>query len=165
METHYYFGYGSNLHPGYMEHRLAGSKFVGSGVLGNYRLEFNKVGKDKSGKANIMKCGNARVYGSLYSISATNLDKLDKQELGYQRIYVDIQCNSKIVRATTYKALDSFTGQVKPFGWYLELVLFGARGTGIDSGYIKQLENVITQIDTNRERRKKYTEIMACLGE
>ena len=102
MTDNYYFGYGSNLHPKYMAYRLTSSKFVGVGKLYDHKLTFNKLGKDNSGKANIIKCEDYTVWGSVYLLSSKELSRLDAQEKGYRRVVLQVLLNSNIVSVYAY---------------------------------------------------------------
>ncbi len=164
MSNIYYFGYGSNLHPDYMELRLSNSIFLDVGKLNNYKLLFNKLGKDGSGKANITPYKNEKVLGSVYLLSQEKLAKLGKQEKGYKTIKVPILLNSKEIEAFTYQAESNFISDVKPFSWYLDLVLLGANKVNLNEEYIVKIKSIDTESDLNKERQKKYNDIIRSLN-
>ena len=160
MTNNYYFGYGSNLHPKYMAYRLTNTKFVGVGKLYDHKLIFNKLGKDNSGKANIIKYEDYIVWDSVYLLSSKELSRLDTQEKGYRRVVVQVLLNSNIVSVYAYQALEAYIRDTEPFGWYKELVLSGAKKIGLNKNYIRNTQSVESQEDLLSKRELKYMDII-----
>jgi len=65
----YYFAYGANMLREVIENRLGSVSDLGICVLDQYRIEFNKIGTDGSGKGNIIKDRNLHVIGVAYELS------------------------------------------------------------------------------------------------
>ena len=91
MSTFLYFAYGSNMSEKRLKKRVSSAKVVGTGVLKNYCLTFNKTSIDGSGKCNIECCKSDEVYGVLFEIDEYQKCCLDKVEEGYNSKCVKIE--------------------------------------------------------------------------
>jgi gamma-glutamylcyclotransferase len=69
------------------------------------------------------------------------------------------------IPATTYLAKESEVG-LKPYDWYLALVVAGARQHNINSGYSTGLSHLRYEIDTKLDRRsrKEAIEVLKTAG-
>ena len=63
-----YAAYGSNLHPGRLRKRVPSADLVGCAKIEGWSLNFNKRGKDGSGKCSIGVSRNSFVYVAVYDM-------------------------------------------------------------------------------------------------
>lgn len=105
------------------------------------RLECNKHGRDGSGKANLMEAAGETVWGVLYRLSRHQLDTLDRFEGGYTRAELEVHAADATHRAWTYVSL-RLTEDPRPFDWYKELMLAGAREHGLPDEWLARLQTL-----------------------
>lgn len=129
--------------------RCSSSRFISRAKVNGYKLLFNKRSKDKSGKANLIYTGDkSLVWGVIFDISEDQKPILDKAEgLGkgydeYKLIVIndleqEIECVCYI--ATDEKYLDN---NLKPYDWYKEYCLIGAKQHNLPEDYILTIESV-----------------------
>ncbi len=160
-DTVYYFAYGSNMSSARLGARLSTSRSVGIGALPAHRLEFHLLSSsDGSAKCDAFHTGRAEdvVHGVLFSFAAHELPVLDRYEsrgVAYERAEVEIlRADGGRVQAYTYRALVAEPGP-RPFDWYKEHVVRGAREHGLPSSYVAALEAVPAEIDPDSERRAR----------
>ncbi|PFH51758.1 hypothetical protein AMATHDRAFT_141847 [Amanita thiersii Skay4041] len=70
-----YFGYGSNIWRDQMSRRCPQSTFIGIGILADWRWIINT-----RGSGNVVPSQEDVVYGSLYELSQSDEEELDKYE-------------------------------------------------------------------------------------
>lgn len=108
-----------------------------------------------------MQCGLYRkirrhCFGALFSIQTIHLPQLDKFEgrgYGYERKSVQVNLPSgESSTAETYIAI-KVDSSLRPFDWYKEHVLRGARAISLPPSYIASIEAVVADIDTDEQRR------------
>jgi len=82
------------------------------------------------------------VWGVLYEIESSDLDKLDKAEGGYQRTTMRVQTNEdKLVAAEVYISTEVVLEAI-PFDWYKELLVSGAQEHQLPENYIDFLKKL-----------------------
>ena len=164
MNTFLYFAYGSNMSESRLRDRVSSAKVIGTGVLHNYCLTFNKCSIDGSGKCTIECCESHEVYGVLFEIKKKQEKCLDKVEglcKGYTDITVPIkirnykqpetyQCRTTIC-AKTYQATAP-KKDLKPYFWYKQHVLVGAIEQNLPPSYIHRLIQVPAKKDPCQKR-------------
>ena len=154
-----YFAYGSNLHPLRLLERVPSAEFVGIAVYDAHRIAFEKHGRDSSGKCNLVSTGNAgdRAYGAIYTLEAEHKPILDRFEgRGYRDRPVTVQSHGRDYACFTYVAEESHIDKrLKPFHWYQQLVVLGARYHRFPEKYISMLESFDSIEDTDTERRRQ----------
>ena len=75
------FCYGSNMSTDRITERCSSSTFISIAKVKGYKLLFNKISKDKSGKANLIYTGDdSLVWGVIFDISEDQKPILDKAE-------------------------------------------------------------------------------------
>ena len=143
------FCYGSNMNTERITERCSSSRFISRAKVNGYKLVFNKKSKDKSGKANLIYTGDkSLVWGVIFDISEDQKPLLDKAEgLGrgyddYKLIVIndleqEIECVCYI--ATDEKYLDN---NLKPYDWYKEYCLIGAKQHNLPEEWILVLERL-----------------------
>ncbi|MHB1117926.1 MAG: gamma-glutamylcyclotransferase family protein [Minisyncoccota bacterium] len=139
----YYFAYGSNMLRKRIEDRVGTVADLGMGVLGKYKIKFNKQGKDGSGKTNIVPDSDSRVLGVVYELSEEQLGILDGKEVGYKREPLPIEINGKFADIEVYIALaNTINDNLLPTMEYLTHLINGAKEHGFPSEYVRFLEEV-----------------------
>lgn len=172
--TFLYFAYGSNM----LTQRLAANKRcpsarpVGVAYADGYALEFSKrSNKDGSGKGSLIKASGERAYGVLFEIEDGELAALDREEgngYGYRRedgFAVRRAGTHEEVATRTYIATVRDT-TLRPFDWYLALIVAGARQNAVPPDEIERLLAVSYDVDArhDRERRQDAIEALALAG-
>ena len=80
-----YFAYGSNLDLPQMKRRCPSSKLISKGSLSGYRLTFNRFSSGwGGGVADVIQKQGSKVWGLVFEISDSDLDRLDRYE-GYYK--------------------------------------------------------------------------------
>ena len=80
-----YFAYGSNLDLPQMKSRCPESKLISKGSLSGYRLTFNRFSSGwGGGVADVIQAQGSKVWGLVFEISDTDLERLDRYE-GYHK--------------------------------------------------------------------------------
>jgi gamma-glutamylcyclotransferase len=120
---------------------------VSIGEMRGAGLRFHKIGRDGSGKCNVVTAGEYEetVLGAVYRLTRNQVRALDGFESlgqGYERHVTDICFPSGgIGRCFTYVAMPEFIDErLAPFSWYTALVALGARYHGFPQEYIAKLE-------------------------
>ncbi len=159
----YYLAYGSNLHPLRLNERVHSAKHVGEITISGYKLKFNKIGVDGSGKCNIKKtnCKDSVVKFVLFRFNDIEKQELDKYESyghGYDVHYIDLIVNGLVITAFTYIAMENYiNNDLSPFSWYKSLVILGMKHYSFDKHYIEKIEKTKAIEDENFERVEKNT--------
>ena len=140
-----YFGYGSNMSRNRIEERLGRVERRGPASVPGWRLAFHKWSRDGSGKCDAVFTGNPadRLWGALDRLSDHQMTTLDRLELGYDRRAVEVSCEGRIETAMLYVARDArIDPRLRPYRWYKDFVLAGARELGLPPEYIACIEEV-----------------------
>jgi hypothetical protein len=153
------FCYGSNLPTRRLKERIGGFKLLGVAELKKYKLLFNKISIDRSGKANIQYTNeNANVVsGIVIEITDKQKNTLDEYEgkgKGYSEVSINVTLSDGTeINANTYVAdKDKINDNLKPYDWYKALVVFGALEHRFPKAYIDDIRNVKSICDTKFER-------------
>lgn len=138
---------------------------VDVGILELHELKFHKISKkDGSAKCDARETGKPEhyVYGVLFHISQEEKPELDQKEglgYGYEQKNVLIKLeNGSIIEAFTYYATD-IDSTLKPLSWYKEHVLRGAKENKLPEDYIRGIEIIESNEDTDLERCDKELSI------
>ena len=180
MNTFLYFAYGSNMSERRLRKRVPSAKVIGTGALNNHCLTFHKRSKDGSGKCTVECCESDKVYGVLFKINKEEKKCLDDAEgkvkddrkKGYKKITVKIEiwdskcskyaCGEKKT-AKTYQATPvSINRELKPYSWYKQHVLIGAKEQKLPKRYIDYLIAVDADDDSCKEREACELAIYSC---
>lgn len=161
-----YFAYGSNLSSQRLLQRVPSARLLCAGRLHHHKLHFHKIGRDGSGKCNAFYTGEEDnlIYGAIYKINPRHKKYLDEAEglgNGYEikQVRITIQ-HEQVITAFTYFAT-RIAWDVKPFHWYKEHVLAGAREHCLPQNYINLINDIESLKDSNRERTDKELSIYA----
>jgi len=144
----YYFAYGSNMDENRINNRVGFYKIIGTGVLKNYTLVFNKISKDNPSKgyANIIPKDNCLVEGIIYEINSDGIKKLDKKEgfpSHYERKKMKILHDSEYIICEVYIANKNMVNNnLKPTRDYLAHILEGKNY--FSKEYLDKLKTTVT---------------------
>ena len=163
--TFNYFAYGSNMLTARLHDRCPSARLVGKATVDGYAIEFNKPGRDDSGKATLNRKTDGLSTGVVFEIEEEDLCRLDQAEgSGYRRDdnFVVHLADGREVLTSCYLARKTETG-LRPYDWYLALVVAGARKHGLEDGYVLQLSQVAFDVDDelNRKTRLKALDALA----
>lgn len=168
-----YFAYGSNLLTKRLRARCPSATARHVAWADKYALTFCKKSQDGSGKATLSPCPNAGcpVFGVVFDLDEGELPELDKAEgagKGYDRINdfpVHIDGLSEPLGVVTYIADDaSIDPDLKPYDWYLKLIVAGARQHELPPRYIEAIEATPSIADPKPDRESRL-EALKLLGE
>jgi|TARA_R100000687_G_scaffold42982_2_gene35057 hypothetical protein len=128
-----------------------------------HRLRFHKSAGDGSAKCNAEDTGHSgdRVMGVVYEIADAEKSDLDRHEalgFGYDEKQVELKTEQGTLRAWMYYAT-RINNSLKPFHWYKDHVLIGARENGLPADYITQIEAVESIDDPKPERHARELSI------
>jgi gamma-glutamylcyclotransferase (GGCT)/AIG2-like uncharacterized protein YtfP len=158
-----YFAYGSNMSLARLTQRVPSAKRIGTYQLPGYDLRFHKAGKDNSGKCDAYYTGNSEdvVIGALYEMPESERPALDAAEgLGVHyndKIITVLGQDGESLEAMMYYAID-INLSVKPFCWYLNHVLIGAREINVPDNYLAKIQAIDSVLDQDTERNTlEYT--------
>ena len=155
-----YFAYGSNMSLLRLQQRVPSAQKIGKVTLKNHQLRFNMSGKDGSGKCDSFETKNSEdaVIGALFEINENEKPILDKAEslgAGYNQKLVSVQNDlGEVFEALIYCAI-RIDPSLKPFSWYLNHVIVGAKETALSVDYLAIIESVECIEDPNKEREEK----------
>ena len=172
--TIFYFAYGSNM---LIERLRAADRCPGAITLGrafaiDVAIEFTKRSKvDGSGKATLGEAAGQQTPGALFEIPTAQLRALDRAEgagMGYDRCNtfpVQRSGSHEIVQAVTYLAT-SPKPNLKPYDWYLALVIAGAHQHRLGEEYLAALRRVpyIQDVHISRKTRSDAKEALTAAG-
>jgi len=156
--TFFNFAYGSNMLTRRVQERVSSARAVGVAALAGHELRWHKVGRDGSGKCDIVQTSTAQatVYGVVYEMRAVEKAALDKAEglgSGYAEKQILLETGAGIFHAWVYYATNIDPTAV-PFTWYKALVVAGAKQHLLPMEYISKLVAVAAKIDPDAERAK-----------
>jgi gamma-glutamylcyclotransferase len=163
----HYFAYGSNMLHERLQERVPSARPIAKGQLSGFRLAFHKRSNDESGKGDIAHTDNSqdRAYGVVFDIDPKQEADLDRHEglgYGYEKEQIQITMeDGAILTALTYRAMSThIDASLRPYTWYRDLVLYGARQNGLADEYIQMIEDVETWHDSDPERERKNRQII-----
>ena len=166
MASFTYFGYGSNMLTCKLKDRCPSAVPIGICKIKKHSLKFHKVShaKSKNGILDISGKGDMvpsesetdEVYGVLFKILKKEEKKLDKAEgypdYGYDKKKIDVITT----KGEKYRSVMYFANEIdpkkKPYHWYKEQVVQGAKEHGLPEGYIKKIDDVESIPDQDPER-------------
>jgi len=147
-----------------LRERVPGAEYLGSYTLINHNLRFHKIGQDGSGKCDALFTRNPDDYimGVLYEISASDKRTLDKIEgLGFGYSDKDVTLfdgSGRKTEAFTYFATD-IDPSLRPYRWYKQHVLRGAREASFPESYIEKIDTVKEIRDPDLQRAARQLSV------
>ena len=158
----HYFAYGSNLHPVRLMDRVPSARLIGVANLDRHRLTFHKRSKDDgSSKCNILESSSATdvVHGAIYEIASehkSDLDGFEGKGFGYIDNQIGLVYQEREYPCFTYLAQKShIVDNLKPYHWYKEMVLLGARYLSFPDEYVSSIDFVESIEDPENDRRRE----------
>ena len=127
----------------------------GPARLPGYEFAFRKRGADGSMKCDLDPASPETLWGVLYQLDAQDLPLLDAAEgEGYERIEVSVTRSGgeHTVEAFTYRARPDWIGDGRPFDWYRDLIVAGARQHGLPEPYAAAIESIDADPDPDEQR-------------
>lgn len=170
-DSFHYLAYGSNLHPLRLSDRVGPVECLGRVCLPGWRLCFDKRGSDGSAKANLRAAPDSpcQAWGAIFRLRRQQYATLDRFEgcgRGYETFWLDLKVADEETPVLTYLTPSHWqTGNSKPYHWYLELVLAGARFHGFPSDMLEQLGRIESIADPNAERSKGQMRLLERIRE
>ena len=138
-----------------LQARVPSASPVSVATLSGHNLIFHKKGKDGTAKCDAEATGDRThaVIGLLFEIEDSAKYELDRIEGdGYFEKTVAVETtDGEEVEAVTYCAART-DPLLKPFHWYKQHVLRGARENALPEAYIRLIEAVESVSDPDRER-------------
>lgn len=165
MGSFLYFAYGSNMLTARLARRCASAQAIGPACAVGHDIVFSKRSLDRSGKA-MLRRGHAlqRHFGVLFEIATAELAALDQAEgPGYERLERFPVVHAGSLRpdsAVTYRARDIDDG-LKPYDWYLALVIQGAVEHGLPAAQIERLRQTACIRDPHPHRKGRQEALEA----
>lgn len=164
----FYFAYGSNMLTARLTARCPSAKVLGTASAPNHTLEFIKQSNDKSGKATLISASQQGLHtpGVLFEIAKSDLGELDRVEgagFGYDRhdeYEIRLAGNDEHITATTYLARKT-VAHLKPYDWYLALVIAGAHHHELDARHAQSLCQIEYVIDADLTRKTRTDALTA----
>ena len=159
-----YAAYGSNLHPVRLTRRLASAELIGTAHLAHWSLRFHKRSRDHSGKCSIVS-GDGGVHFAIFDISAEDklvLDDIEGLGQGYSAVSLDIPGFGS---CASYVAEELYIDDsLRPYDWYKELVVAGAKFHGFPDQYVAQIESVPASEDPDAQRQHRQWQLVRAVN-
>jgi hypothetical protein len=141
-----HFGYGSNMCDPWLEHDAPTARAANSAYLDEHALTFDKESvRDHSAKANVVASVGARIWGVLFNVEPIDLPQLNTKEGGYRAIAVDVALVDGTKKPAWTLVAREAQSALKPWEWYVRLIVTGARHHGLPSAYVGELEATRTK--------------------
>jgi len=134
--------------------------------LSHYRLAFQKKGHDGSSKCNLVRTGvdSDGVHGAIYQIDSAHKQSLDHFEgngNGYQDSPLTVELHGKAYYCFTYFAQTAhIDDDLKPYHWYKDLVVLGAKHFQFPDAYVRSIESIESVEDPNEKRRMQHQRLI-----
>lgn len=142
-----YFAYGSNMSLSRLRERAPSAQRIGTCILRAHDLRFHKVSRDRSAKCDAFYTDDPADYivGVLFEMypgEKTYLDIAEGLGHGYdeKRVIVEDDYGARISAMTYYALVIDAT--LKPYSWYKNHVLVGAKESSLPETYIHRIEAV-----------------------
>ena len=150
------FAYGSNLLRERLRERCPGIGFAGRAVLAGHHLTFDKVSADGSGKGAFDAATGESVHGVLWQVPDDEMVALDVAEgrgHGYERSTIGVVTeDGTTCDVLVYRATNTRPG-LRPYDWYLALVIAGAMQHDLPHAYIDRLRAQPFDVDPDPTRK------------
>ena len=114
--------------------------------LDKHRLAFHKKSQDGSSKCNLVCTGEESdgVYDAIYQMDSAHKQALDCFEgngNGYHHSQLTEELHGKEHSCFTYFAQQSYIeNDLKPYHWYKDLVVLGAKHLQFPNAYVRSIE-------------------------
>lgn len=138
--------------------RISGVTNIGTARLRGYQLRFHKLSqKDGTGKCDAFRTDNQHdyVYGVVYCLSPEKkylLDSIEGVGVGYREEKVQVTMETGEQKEASMYVAITIQSSLKPYNWYKEHVLHGARENHLPEDYIEIIEKKAVIEDKNTYR-------------
>lgn len=164
MATSFYFAYGSNMLSSRLRARCPSAVPRAAAMAHSHVVAFGKPSVDESGKAALLPLAGHIAHGVIFEIATKDLESLDEVEgPGYRREEnFPVLCthSGETIRASTYLA-KQHDDRLKPYDWYLALILAGIAEHGLSDDYAAVFRAVGWERDVELERRSRREALTA----
>jgi gamma-glutamylcyclotransferase len=166
MRTFYHLAYGSNLHPLRLAERVTSAELLGTPCLDGWQLSFHKRSKDGSAKCDLVanNTSSTTCHTALYQLNESDVPILDPIEglgNGYLKAQMVVNLRGEKIECFTYQAqANHIDKHLKPYHWYKEFVLIGAKYLEFPEEYFRTIESVESIDDLKESRVKKNVDIL-----
>lgn len=166
METFYYFAYGSNMLTARLRTstRCPSAEPVAVGNLAGRMLAFRKASNDGSAKCDIPAgTSDDVVHGVVFRIASSERGQLDQAEgvsKGYDVSQAKVVTSHGTIPCVTYFATRVSDG-LKPYDWYLNLVLAGALEHSLPEIYVTRIAWTPAAADPMPTRQTRLDALLA----
>lgn len=165
-----YFAYGSNMLTERLRARCPSARTRLVAQADRNQLTFRKKSRDGSGKATLSSCSieEGPVFGVVFDLDEGELPNLDEAEgKGYDRIddfqVCIVGCREQVGVVTYIANAASIDPTLRPYDWYLSLIVAGARQHKLPPRYITAIEAVPSIADP-KPHRKSRLDALKLLG-
>jgi gamma-glutamylcyclotransferase len=152
------FAYGSNMLSVRIQERCPSARALGVAKLLGHELAWHKRSADGSGKCDVVPgTATSAVFGVVYTLPRSEKAGLDCAEglgAGYEERTVCVWLQDTEMVVVLYGATHTDTA-LKPYTWYRELVVAGAREHGLPHEYLHRIQTVAVIEDPDRERHAR----------
>lgn len=133
-----YFAYGSNMSTPRLRRRVASATPLGVARVEGWELVFGKRSVDGSAKCTLLPNAGEVVHGVLFEIDGRDKQALDEAEgPGYDQCRIMAASNGALLESFSYVVKHGwFERALRPYTWYLDLVLAGAREHGLPEEFV-----------------------------
>ena len=157
-----YFAYGSNMSSLRLRQRVPSAERLGLFILEQHVLRFHKISRDGSGKCDVFQTDDPddSVFGALFKIDPGEkpvLDEIEGLGVGYEEKLVNVKNDvGDVIEAVTYYAT-RIDPSLKPYSWYLNHVIVGAKEINVPAHYLKGIQSIesIEDRDTKRDAEQR----------
>jgi hypothetical protein len=163
------FAYGSNMCRDRLLDRVPSARYEFVVSLSGHALRFHKRSIDDSAKADAFftEEEDHKVWGIVVDVPEDDRGKLDRAEglgQGYTSQDVTVlDCDGNPYQVVAYLAEEShIDSHLRPYDWYLALVVDGARARGLPDPYVKDVEAVPAVPDPEPDRPSRPPENRVC---
>lgn len=160
-----YFAYGSNMSIKRLTQptRVPSARKICVGTLPCHRLIFHKKSKDGSAKCDAFhsRIDGDSVQGVLFEIPESEKKQLDRAEglgFGYEEKCITVSTETGERKAIIYLATE-IDHNLKPYSWYKDHVLIGAKENNLPPDYISSIEKIEAMPDQDKKRETEELKI------
>lgn len=144
--------------------RCPSAVFRTTAMVRDHVVAFGKPSVDESGKAALLPITGNIAYGVVFEIASEELEDLDEVEgPGYRREEaVPVVCtrSGETIHTCLYLA-NEHDDRLRPYDWYLALMLAGIAEHGLDNDYASVFRTVSWELDLQLERKARQEALSA----
>jgi hypothetical protein len=160
-----YLAYGSNMLPARLRERVASARVLGVVRLPGLEVRFHKRGRDGSGKCDLVPSRDRyAAHGVVYDFLAKERSQLDRAEglgNGYDLAEIILRGFGQVF---FYQAsANAVDAELRPFDWYLDLVVGGAVHHGLPAPYVARLQRVAAIPDPDAVRPARARRLLTAV--